>query len=239
MGKPDTVHVIEYGRRQIPYELVRRDRRTLQISVHPNLSVTVVAPRVANIRRVREIVRSKARWVVHQQDFFRTFLPKMPPKQYVSGESHRYLGRQYRLKIVKAADERVKLDGKYLKVFTKNSGDRTRTRLLLDRWYRERAGTKFPERLAVCHERARKYGITDSPLSIRKMPRRWGSCTNGRHIYLNPELIKTTLQCIDYVIIHECCHLKVPRHTIRFYDLLSRIMPDWRKRKEKLERIEL
>ena len=101
-------------------------------------------------------------------------------------------------------------------------------------WYRRHAGAVFERRLKVCHERTKQYGIPYPDLRIRKMRTRWGSCGKNDTIILNPELIRLPAPCIDYVITHELCHLKIHKHNRDFYALLSRCMPDWMSRRERL-----
>ncbi len=100
---------IPYGDGQIAFQLKRRDRRTLAISVNPDASVEVVAPIDATLDKVFEKVRKRASWIQRQQRFFTQFRPRTPERQYVSGETHLYLGRQYKLKVVADIQQQVKL----------------------------------------------------------------------------------------------------------------------------------
>ena len=161
----------------------------------------------------------------------------MPPRRYVSGETHRYLGRQYRLKVIEGADETVKLKGRFLWTVTRRKGDASHVRALLEAWYEAHARLAFESSLALCL--AELSGQVKAPprLRLRRMRKRWGSCTQQGDIYLNPELIQAPASCIDYVVTHELCHLVHPHHGREFYALLRNKMPDWESRKAKLERV--
>jgi predicted metal-dependent hydrolase len=228
------VHEVTFGARPIRFVVKRTARRTMAITVKPDASVVVTAPRGVGVEAIGARVRKRAKWIRRQQEYFSRFLPKLPPRRYVSGETHRYLGRQYRLKVVKGPDEVAKLRGKYIVVETADTGQRARVRKLVDKWYAERAKEMFTRTLGKCLERF--HGRIDIPrLLLRRMPKRWGSWTQRGVIYLNPELVLAPASCIAYVITHELCHLIHASHGQRFYALIQRVMPDWQQLKERLE----
>lgn len=156
-----------------------------------------------------------------------------------AGKTHRYLGRQYRLKVDQInqfENESVKLLGRFLTIRTHRKVDNRHTKELLDEWYRAHAKQKFNERFELCMGNLQKYNIFRPELQLRQMKKRWGSYTPSGKVLLNPQLIKHPIYCIDYVIIHELCHTKYPHHNKKFYQLLNKVLPDWQKRKHKLER---
>ena len=229
-------HEVESGGRRIGFLLKRTSRRTLAIQVKPDLSVVVTAPREAGIAAVMARVRRRARWIRRQQDYFSDFLPKLPPRRYVSGETHRYLGRQYRLKVVEGPVEGAKLKGRFIRVETVRPGECERVRDLVAAWFLKRARERFARSLVECV--ARFHGRLVAPqLRLRRMPKRWGSWTGRGLIYLNPELVMAPPSCIDYVVVHELCHLVHASHGPAFHALLQRVMPDWEERKDRLERM--
>jgi predicted metal-dependent hydrolase len=154
------------------------------------------------------------------------------PKKYVSGETHLYLGRQYRLKVSAANENEVKLKGKYILV---NVTHKSTPEDLLKNWYLENARLKFENYAAAWIEKFKKYNVAPTNIVLLEMPTRWGSCTPKGKIILNPHLIKAPKGCIEYVIVHELCHLVYHDHTQKFLDLQTREMPDWEKWKLKLE----
>lgn len=232
-------HKIQYGKQFISFELEYRNRKTLEISVYPDLSVKVKAPQDKSLLEIREKVQKRVSWIMEQKYFFSLFLPKQPERQYISGETHSYFGRKYRLKVVSSDNEQVKLVRGVLYLHTKDRNNSQRNKKILDQWYRERAVEVFEKRLSKCLEKAGKHGIVKPPVQIRSMSKRWGSCSKTGTLILNSHLVKAPSQCIDYVIMHELCHLKYFNHSSAFYKLFTQMMPDWEKRKKQLEGISL
>lgn len=225
---------IKYGTQQIEFELVYVDRKTLGISVHPDLSVEVKAPLTAPKEAIFDKVKKRASWIVEQKRFFLGFEPLRKELLYKAGETHYYLGRQYQLKIEKANKNEVSYFRNHLLVETRDNSPE-QVKKLLDAWYRERAKIKFAEYAEPLIERFKKYDVEPKNLFIQQMKYRWGSCSAKGNIILNPELIKAPKTCIEYVIIHELCHLVHHKHNNAFFVLLSREMPDWEKWKNRLE----
>ena len=231
MGQSDS---ITWGAIEIPYRYFYSQRKTISLSVHPDLSVTVRAPHGVSIEKIREFVHRRAGWIRKSWRDFEQYLPKQPERRYSSGETHRYLGRQYRLKTEQGNADSVKCLRGYLRVTIKGDILPERTKSLLESWYRYHAREIFQERLIACHQKAHREGIGLPNLMIRKMTSRWGSYSSRGLVTLNLELIKTPKDCIDYVIIHELCHFKVKHHGPEFWKLLHRLMPDFENRRNKL-----
>ena len=171
-----------------------------------------------------------------QQRRFAEFRPRTPPRRYVGGETHRYLGHQYRLKIVRAPKDRVVLRAGRLIVETTTPGDSGWTRTLVRRWLRGRANVILRERFDAAASIMAALGVQRPNLRIMAMKKRWGSHTKSGSILLNEALITARRECIDYVIFHELCHVVEPNHSWRFFRLLRRFMPEWERRKDRLER---
>ena len=225
---------IQFGSRTIDFRLEYSDRKSLGITVTPELEVLVRAPFGATIEKIKEKIIKKAPWILKQQSFFFSFHPKVLQRKYISGETHLYFGKQYRLQISIDKEESVKLKGKFIEVIT---FDKTRAKDLLNDWYLQHAQTKFYLIAAPLIDKFKKYKVMPSSIVLQDMPTRWGSCTPKGKIILNPELIKAPKGCIEYVIIHELCHLIHLDHTQKFFDLQTKEMKDWEKWKMKLEKL--
>ena len=230
---------MEFGSRQIPYRLHRADRKRLRVVVSPELVVDVYAPRNTDDEKIRLAVQKKASWIARTLDKLESYHPLPIPKRYISGETLVYLGRQYRLKIVKNSKKSAKLMGRFLWVWVENNNDTPSVKKAVDQWYRKRAREVLGRYLEKCYTVASRHGVPEPLLVIRTMQRRWGSCSNKGRITLNVNLIKVPVHCIEYVIMHELCHLKYNNHSKTFYSLLTRCQPDWRRRKEMLDRFRL
>ncbi len=235
MTTPGGQHRVQYGTTPIDYELTFSERKTLAIHVYPDGSVLVDAPPDSPLTDIEQKVLKRAGWILRQRREFQQYaVPRPLPRRFVSGEAYRYLGRQYRLKVVADTVERVRLSRGYLTVSLADTGDKARIAHLLDEWYRSHARRVFAERLAACFPRVESLGIAYPQLVIREMKSRWGSCTPGGRILLNLKLIQAPKDLIDYVVLHELCHLKEHNHSPAFYALLDRVLPDWKERRERL-----
>lgn len=226
-----------YGKTLIDYSLEFAERKTLGIKVYPDKSVKVIAPKGSSIDQVRQKVKKKASWIIKQQDFFLSFHPLTPARRFISGETHLYLGRQYRLKLYNSKEESVKLAGGYIQVSAKNIEDKRLVEVLLKRWYKEKADKHFNQLFEMLKPISKNFYNSEPTLTYRWMQKRWGSCDKNGKIHLNLELIKTPKKCIEYVIVHELCHLKYLNHSNAFYGLLEKVYPDWRETKDRLERL--
>lgn len=232
------VQRVDYGSAAIEYHVERRDRATLEISVRPDGSVRVVAPRAAELDEIAHRVLTRARWIQKQQNYFAQFRPRTPERQYLPGETHLYLGRQYRLRIAPGDTQQARLVRGFILVSGVEFNDRESIERLVIAWFRERADVQFPRRLELNRGR---FSNPDefAPTSIRtqRMTSQWGSMSPGGRLLLHPDLVRAPVDAIDYVITHELCHLAVPNHSRAFFDLQSKVMPDWEVRKARLERI--
>ena len=216
------------------YELFYTDRRTLGIKVYPDTSVKVFAPIDTPLEVIALHVEAKSRWIKKQQAIFETYLPKLPPRQYVGGETFLYLGRQYMLRIEATEEEAVRFYQGRLVVKTLNPSSE-QVKELLQTWYYTRAKVVLSKLFSQQFVLFNRFQLEKPTLVIKPMEKRWGSCTTGGKIILNVELIKAPVSCIIYVILHELCHLVHHNHSLAFYSLLESFMPDWRRWKQLLE----
>lgn len=225
---------VRWGRTLIPYCYRFSERKTLAISVHPDLTVSIKAPLDTETEAIRARVLKRAAWIKRQWREFELYLPKQPPRSYINGETHRYLGRQYRLRAEHGEVETVKCLRGYFRITLCEEPTPKKVKQLMENWFRSRARVIFHERLKICCRCVAREGIEEPKLRIQKMNNRWGSCSERGRIILNLELIKAPTECIDYVITHELCHLKQKHHGPGFWRLLAKLMPDYEQRRKRL-----
>ena len=236
MKNNPTSHTLHCGQRAVPYQLHRGDRKTLRIVVYPELTVSVFAPRRAGIDAIRAVVEKKGTWIVKKLDELKKLHPLPAPKRYSSGETFLYLGRHYRLKVLNGTTRSAVLDGNVLRAYVKDTVNTTIVERAVERWYRNRACEVFGCCFDSACRVASRHGVAEAASwSIRKMYRRWGSCSRAGKITLNLYLVQAPVHCIEYVIMHELCHLKYHNHSKEFYALLTRCMPDWSQRMNRLQ----
>ncbi|NRR90932.1 M48 family metallopeptidase [Winogradskyella undariae] len=226
---------IQYGTKEIFFELQRSGRKTLAIEVHPDSSVHIIAPEDSSIQDIDQKVEKRASWIIKQQQYFEQFLPRTPERQYVSGETHYYLGKSYLLKVTSGSLNQVKLKSGKLEVMCKGEIKQETVKKLLAQWYYQHAEKKFNTLALEAYSKFKEYDFKMPKIEIRRMAKRWGSCNTIDKIIINPEVIKASSKCIEYVLIHEMTHLVVSNHNKKFYNTLTTVMPTWEKWKDKLE----
>jgi predicted metal-dependent hydrolase len=234
-GKTHNKCSVVYGKKTIDFNLLFCERKTMEIAVHPDSSVIVKAPVHSDIELIENKIIKRARWILRQQKYFRQFNSKTPARSYVNGETHLYLGKQYRLKVAEGPENSVKLSRGFFYITCRNAPTPDVARRLLNQWYMEKAKLQFAESLDRCWQKFDHLEFEKPNLSVKRMQKRWGSLSNKGMLTLNTSLIKAPKECIDYVVMHELCHLKHHNHSPEFYKLLDAVVPGWEKIKHKLE----
>jgi len=231
-------HKIEYSKKTISFQLEYKKVKNINISVKPDQTVFVSAPLNATYDRIETYVKDKAKWILKQQSHFKsTKKIDDSKKEYVSGETFKYLGTQYRLKVIEnKSKEFVDVDDKYITIHTKKKNDITRKQRLMNEWFRKEAFRSFSLALKQMYPLVENILDVKPQLEVKKMAKRWGSCLRKKNIILlNLELIKAPMHCIEYVTLHEMIHFKYKNHNKAFYDKLTILIPDWKRRKEILD----
>lgn len=233
--------VFNYGDTEIVFKLVKikLSSNKILIKVHPDCRVIVTAHETAENEDILAAVKKRGRWIYKQICEFQRLLEYSTPRKYVSGESHYYLGHQYLLKVIKNSNhpQNVKLLRGKLEVSISQK-DPEKIKKLLAEWYKIRAHEVFSKRLKAMMEVA-LWVPTLPPMRIQTMKTEWGSCSPSGCLTLNPHLVKAPRECIDYVILHELCHIAEHNHSKQFYRLMNQVMPRWETTKERLDRMAL
>lgn len=228
--------LVEHAGEHISVSVAFSYRERLSISVHPDGSVTALAPAGRPLDEVMAHLNHRRSWIARQRRHFEKYQPLPVEKRYVSGETHLYLGRQYRLRVHQSDDTFVRLVGRFFEVHVPTPKHPEPIAAAMAEWYQSHAESLFQERLHRCVQIVTPLRLTlGAKIRVKPMERRWGSCSKAGTITLNTHLVKTPLHCIDYVIMHELCHLRIHDHSAAFFRMLGRCMPDWQRRKDRLE----
>ncbi len=229
-----TVNTFTLDNVSLDYHVLREERKTISATVFPSGEVLVKAPLDATFEGMESFLTRRIRWILKQKRYFSQFGP-VRSKRYVSGETFQYRGRSYKLLLHGYNDSnRVSLQHGVLNVFMKGQKHPSKAARLVDSWYSVRAKAVFSERLEECFQ---MFDNNEVPsLALRRMSKRWGSYSSASNqIALNPELVRAATRYIDYVIVHELCHMTQKRHDSAFYELIESKMPTWRRLKTELE----
>ncbi len=220
------------------YEILHSARRrTLSLEVHRDLRVVVRAPSGCPDDVITRYVTHHQRWIARQLSRFESLPEPRVPPQHAEGEPHLYLGQHYRLCLRAEARAGVTIDGDTLVVGGASAKTPRATSMALSRWYQAQARRLFPQVLTTCHHHPRFARYPLPALRIRNMRTRWGTMSRQRGMTLNTVLIQGPVECLEYVIFHELCHLSFFSHGPRFYQLMTNVLPDWEARKRLLESV--
>lgn len=220
---------------ELNYSLKRSKRRTLGIEVNYAGDVIVTAPDYISIDKIEEVIEKKRKWILEKVREKESNLQIQPQRKYVSGESLHIFGRQYYLKIIKSNDYDVEINHNRIHFYVRDLNEaEAKVTEYLDNEFRSIIAYKTAECLEVFRNR---YSIPVVPqFKVRKMTKRWGSCTNDGLINLNSKLVAAPVECIEYVIFHELTHLIHDDHSDDFYRTLKSVCPRYKELKEKLEK---
>ena len=223
----------------IPYLLTRKSVKNVNLRIKPEGEVLVSASNSVPTDFIDAFIEKKQRYIFSVLSRYeeKKKLFQAVPKRHVSGESYDLLGKSLRLKVEANKEENVYTDGVYIFLKVKDKDDFRHKEIMMSKWFKQYQTTVFEELLQEKYLLFEKYGVTYPTLKIRNMTSRWGSCQPKKGIItLNSKLIEAPRNCIEYVILHELVHFIHPNHSRQFWDFVAMMMPDWKERKEELEK---
>lgn len=225
-------HYVDFGKHKIDFDLKFKNRKTLGIKVLPDTSVEVIAPIDLSMQDIRINILKKAMWILKQKSYFLNMNAIRNETIVKSGYSVNYLGRRYKLIIEVSDKDDVIYKGNLFIIYTKKKNN---SKTIFEKWLKERAYNKITEIASPIIKKFNTSFNVPTDLFFQEMPTRWGSCTINNKLIFNPKLIHVPKRCIEYVIMHELCHTVHKHHNKDFFQLLALMMPDWEKRKERLD----
>lgn len=225
---------IQFGNTTIDYKIKRSDEReTLSIAVDPVEGVIVTSPEDVDEDKIKEVVKGRARWIIEKQEDMKEILKPPLEKEFLSGEKLQYLGRRYRLKLIEGEEFFVNLKkGKFMITYPEGLDEKERKISVRDNlleWYYEHAEDKLKERVSKYKN---QVGVEPNSVKVKHQQKRWGSCTKNKDLLYNWRVIMAPMSIVDYVVVHELCHLKEKNHTDKFWRMLKSVIPDYEDRKE-------
>jgi len=222
-----------YDTQKIEFAVMKSKRKSLSIAIQPDGNLLVKAPFFMSDDEIVKWVKTKTGWIVRQRAKIPEQQQQNPPKQYVTGEKFLYQGKEYELE-VRISTGRAGMvgivDDKIL-LFAKTE-DSTAVQKILTNWYDKQAKALIPKRVRYYAE---QMGETFGNISIKNQKKRWGSCSSARNLNFNRRLILAPLEVLDYVIVHELCHLRQMNHSKEFWKEVEMVLPNYKLHKKWLE----
>lgn len=221
--KPDSIN----------YSLIKSSRKSIGIIVNTDGSVVVRAPQRVTKKEIDDVINKRIDWILKHQKKFEQQGPAYSKREFVNGEKHLLLGKEYVLRVNTGAFSNVTINGEFIDVVCNNE---SMVKPLIVKWYNLKADEMMPDIIMpIVNQFKSKYHRSPAKISLKNMKSRWGSCSSKGNISMNIKLIKSTKGCIEYVMAHELCHLIQMNHSKNYYSLLTEFMPDWRERKKELD----
>jgi hypothetical protein len=233
VGVKEMQLLFKYENQLIQCQIILRKRKNITIKVDAGGQVTVLAPLGTSKRTIREQVESKARWILKQIEYFKSLA--ITPHQFKEGELFLYLGREYYLHLEpkpSLSQMEVRLDRDKL-VLLIPSSHRGMVKEGLETWYRRQAREKITERIACYEDRIARV---PGRIVIKSQKCRWGSCSARGNLNFNWRIIMAPERVVDYIVVHELCHLLELNHSRKFWALVAQIIPDYKENKEWLQK---
>jgi predicted metal-dependent hydrolase len=224
----------EYGTTTITFDLIYKKRKTLEIGIEPPDKIYVVAPIDTPEDIVLEKVKSRANWIIKKLFSFRDMEYRHINREFVNGESFMYLGRNYSLQIIK--NEEVK--SPEIKIYrgkfyaTTPTTDEEIIKKAMEKWYREKTLIKVETKVKYYEPLLNKK---PNGIRAKEQKKRWASCTSKNELYFNWRCIMAPSPILDYIVLHEMCHMFYKNHSREFWNLVGTVMPDYPSRKEWLK----
>lgn len=223
---------VQYGTKEIEFKVEFRNRKTMSISVEPPTNIVVIVPINTSEEEIKETVRSKGSWIVQKLFEFRHIEAKKVKREFINGESFMYLGRNYSLQIHvdTALQDKflVKLYRGKFHVYVKEKSDEN-IRKAMEDWYREKTEEQVRKRIKYYQK---FFNKKPTAIKVKEQKKRWASCTSKDELLFNWRCVMAKSTALDYIVVHEMCHMYYMNHSKEFWDLLDSVMSDYEIRKE-------
>jgi predicted metal-dependent hydrolase len=222
----------------IAVDVVLKDIKNVHLSVYPPTGrIRISAPKRLSLNTIRVFAISKLGWIKQQQKKLRE-QERETPREYLNRESHYVWGKRYLLKIIEERSApRIELKHNKMVLWARPGVNDEAKRAIVARWYREQIKAVVPGIIAKWEP---LVGVKVKRIFVQEMKTKWGSCNQReRSIRLNTDLAKKPRECLEYIVVHEMVHVLEPTHNARFIALMDRLMPQWRVRRQELNRTPL
>lgn len=223
----------------ISYLLTRKPVKNVNLRIKPDGRVLISVNNSVPVDFVDTFIEHKHQYILSVLAKYKEKrnLTQDFPKKYISGENYDLLGKSLRLKVEESKKENVYTDGVYIFLRVRDKDNFRHKQIMMTKWFKEYQMRVFQTLIHEEYMIFRKYGVPYPELRVRYMTSRWGSCQPKKGIItLNSRLIEAPRNCVEYVVLHEFVHFIYPNHSRQFWNFVAMMMPDWKERKEELEK---
>ncbi|RAL26742.1 M48 family metallopeptidase [Thermoflavimicrobium daqui] len=225
---------VQFGTRTIDFTVEFRKRKTMEIAVEPPKQVQVIAPEGTPIPIIKQKVKSRGSWIVQKLFSFKDMEYQKLHREFVNGESFMYLGRNYSLQLILDQTLKEPVVSLYRgKLFVKTPTKEQRViREAMKQWYRRKTLKKVTERVKYY---SHHFKVQPTAIKVKEQQKRWASCTANHELLFNWRCVMAPSHVLDYIVVHEMCHMIHMNHSQEFWDLVALVLPDYERRKEWLK----
>jgi predicted metal-dependent hydrolase len=221
---------------KIDYKVVYTRRRSIGISIGPDSGVTVRAPYRTSLKTIESVIQSKSAWIFKHTHNYKSAKRINDFRSVTDRSTVFFRGKEYLVRITDSKENSVDILLDHILVGLKNIEEKDKAGIILEKWFRTNAEKYLKEKFEEILLRFKSYNFAPSEFAVRSLKRRWGSCSSRGKITISSELFKLDDIYLEYVILHELCHLRHHNHGKEFYKLLSEVFPDWKQRRSELKK---
>lgn len=226
-----------YEGRELAVDIIYRKRKNISLKVSPKENIQIIAPDKVSKDLLKKVLKDNSNWILSKLNKFKTFDDNFLKRDYVDDEIYYYMGKQYRLKILKDMNLQnknnksynyIEIKGNNLEIRT-NNWEKDYIKDSLKKWYKLRSEEIIMDRIDFLRKESKDFrSIEPSLVKVKEQKKIWGSCNTSKTIYINSKISMLPLDAIDYIIAHEFCHIIYMNHSKDFYALVQKIIPNYK-----------
>lgn len=226
-----------YEGRELAVDIIYRKRKNISLKVSPKENIQIIAPNKVSKDLLKKVLKDNSNWILSKLNKFKTFDDNFLKRDYVDDEIYYYMGKQYRLKILKDMNFQnknnksynyIEIKGDNLEIRT-NNWEKDYIKDSLKKWYKLRSEEIIMDRIDFLRKQSKDFrSIEPSLVKVKEQKKIWGSCNTSKTIYINSKISMLPLDAIDYIIAHEFCHIIYMNHSKDFYALVQKIIPNYK-----------
>jgi predicted metal-dependent hydrolase len=232
------IRQIDLNGKNVNYEYQQKEVKNINLRIKSDKSVIVSANSSVPIETIEDFLISRSTYILNALNYYEELEKYAPkPKRFVNGESITVLGRDMRISVREGQKNKVESDVSFVYITVKDTNDYEQKRKTFDKWMKKLCRETINSICESVFPKFKKYDVEYPVVRYRNMVSRWGSCQPKRKtLTFNYRLVESPIFCIEYVVTHEFTHFLYPNHSKQFYQQLSMFMPDWKERKDILEK---